>query len=153
MNIFSLVFLMHVLERKNEESFDLVEFVASVNLSMGTCATSISSGVFHQIFCFLRKSTHISRIVLRGNVTREFEDNDDDDEGNEKIKKATGLLSKAKTQNVQRNFWQILSPAIIARVPFREFGFRNPRNFCLESEILGFGIRNAANDGNPEFKF
>ena len=52
MNIFSLVFLMHVLERKNEESFDLVEFVAIVNLSMGTCAASISSGVSHQIFCF-----------------------------------------------------------------------------------------------------
>ena len=31
MNIFGWYFLMHVLERKNEESFDLVEFVASVN--------------------------------------------------------------------------------------------------------------------------
>ena len=75
---------MHVLEHKNEESFDLVEFVASVNLSMGTCATSTSSHVFHQIVGFLRKSSHISRIVLRGNVTREFERNYDDDEGNEK---------------------------------------------------------------------
>ena len=96
MNIFSLVFLMPVLERKNEESFDLVEFVAIVNLSMGTCATSISSGVFHQIFCFLRKSSHISRIVLRGNVTREFEHNYDDDEGNEEIKKENRFIKQYK---------------------------------------------------------
>ena len=29
--MFGWYFLMHVLERKNEESFDLVEFVAPVN--------------------------------------------------------------------------------------------------------------------------
>ena len=140
MNIFSLVFLMPVLDRKNEESFDLVEFVAIVNLSMGTCATSISSGVFHQIFCFLRKSSHISRIVLRGNVTKEFEHNYDDDEGirkreNKKKKNTTGLLSKAKTLNVQHNFWQLPSPSLHSSHlgnPDSEIqeillGIRNPR--------------------------
>ena len=46
----------------------------------------ISLRVFHQIVGFFRKSSHISRIVLRGNVTREFEHNyDDDEEGNETI--------------------------------------------------------------------
>ena len=42
---------------------------------------------------------------------------------------------------MQRIFWQIPWPTIIALVPFRESGFRNLGNFCLESEILGFGIQ------------
>ena len=45
----------------------------------------ISLRVFHQIVGFFRKSSHISRIVLGGNIIREFEHNYDDDEGNETI--------------------------------------------------------------------
>ena len=69
---------MHVLERKNKESFDLAEFVAS--MSQVDFVARFPSNRFW-------KSSHISRIVLRGNVTREFEHNYDDDQRNEKIKK------------------------------------------------------------------
>ena len=69
---------MHVLERKNKESFDLVEFVAS--MSQVDFVARFPSNCFW-------KSSHISRIVLRGNVTREFEHNYDDDQRDEKIKK------------------------------------------------------------------
>ena len=87
---------MHVLERKNKESFDLVEFVAS--MSQVDFVARFPSNRFW-------KSSHISRIVLRGNVTREFEHNYDDDQRDEKIKKkTTGFLSKAKILNAQRNF-------------------------------------------------
>ena len=55
-------------------------------------------------------------------------------------------------------------PSFISSSPHvRECGFRNPRNFCwwnpesrkllVESEILGFGIRNPSKDLNPEPKF
>ena len=69
---------MHALERKNKESFDLVEFVAS--MSQVDFVARFPSNRFW-------KSSHISRIVLRGNVTREFEHNYDDDQRDEKIKK------------------------------------------------------------------
>ena len=75
MNIFGWYFsYMHVLKRKNKESFDLVEFVASVS-QVDFVAR------FPSIVGFLRKSSHISRIVLRGNVTRDFWHNYVDDEG------------------------------------------------------------------------
>ena len=67
------------MKRENEESFDLVEFVASVS-HVDFVAR------FPSIVGFFRKSSHISRIVLRGNVTREFEHHyEDDEEGNETI--------------------------------------------------------------------
>ena len=140
MNIFGWYFefsCMHVLKCKNKESFDLVEFLASVSQVEFVARFPSNRRVF------LRKSSHISRIVLCGNVTREFGHNYDGEERKlENKKKTTGLLSKAKTLNMQRIFWQISWPAIITLVPFRESGFRNPGNFCLESEILGFGIQN-----------
>ena len=111
----------------------------------------ISLRVFHQIVGFFRKSSHISRIVLRGNVIREFEHNyDDDEEGNETILR---FIKQSKNSERAAQFLADHSPAIIACVPFMEFGLRNSGNFCLESEILDFGIRNPANDGNLESKF
>ena len=80
---------MHVLKRKNKESFDLVEFVASVS-QVDFVARSPTNRLF------LRKSSHISRIVLRGNVTKEFEHNYDDDEGNEEIKKENRFIKQYK---------------------------------------------------------
>ena len=125
---------MHVLERKNKESFDFVEFVASVS-QVDFVARFPSNR------CFLRKSSHISRIVLRGNVTREFEHNCDDDQGDEKIiKKDNRFLKQSKNSERAAQFLAD-SFSITALIPFRESGFRNPGNFCLESEIVGFGIR------------
>ena len=94
--------------------------------------------VFHQIVGFLRKSSCISRIVLRGNVTREFEHNYDDDEGNETILR---FIKQSKNSERPAQFLAD-SFCIIAFFPFRESGFRNPGNFAwnpkswaLESRI------------------
>ena len=98
MNIFGWYFefsCMHVLKCKNKESFALVEFLASVS-QVEFVARFPSNRRF-----FFRKSSHISRVVLRGNVTREFGHNYDGEERKlENKKKTTGLLSKAKTLNM-----------------------------------------------------
>ena len=148
---------MHVLERKNKESFDLVEFVAS--MSQVDFVARFPSNRFW-------KSSHISRIVLRGNVTREFEHNYDDDQRDEKIKKkTTGFLSEAKTLNVQRNFWQIPSASPHSShlgnpdSEIQDIFAWNPKSWVLESGKqlkesgmpLMMGIRNLSfNDKSQE---
>ena len=100
----------------------------------------ISLRVFHQIVGFFRKSSHISRIVLRGNVTREFEHNyDDDEEGNETILR---FIKQSKNSERAAQFLAD-SFAIIALFPFRDSGFRNPGNFAWnpKSWVLKSGIQ------------
>ena len=111
----------------------------------------ISLRVFHQIVGFFRKSSHISRIVLRGNVTREFEHNyDDDEEGNETILR---FIKQSKNSERAAQFLADSFARHHRRRPIYGIRIAKSRKFCLESEILGFGIRNAANDGNLESKF
>ena len=91
MNIFGWYFefsCMHVLKCKNKESFALVEFLASVS-QVEFVARFPSNRRF-----FLRKSSHISRIVLRGNVTREFGHNYDGEERKLENKKKDNRFTK-----------------------------------------------------------
>ena len=59
-------------------------------------------------------------------------------------------VSKAKTLNVQHNFWQFPSASL------HSSHLGNPdseiQKLLLGIPILGFEIRNTANDGNPEAK-
>ena len=156
MNIFGWYFLMHVLERKNEESFDLVEFVASVNQ-----VNFVAHFPSNRRFFLLNQSkcSHRSRIVLRGNVTREFGHNYDDDEGNKKIKKKDHRFKQSK--NAERAAQSLADcSGIIAFFPFREsadseiqeiFAW-NSKSWALESGMpLMMGIRNPSfNDKSPE---